>query len=259
MVDEKYVELIQKEIDGGISYIEKTRLAGFLKRSEEGRELRDRLRQVHASLVETPLVDPPESLRTNIMRQVVPRPRRAAEGAREHSGLWESLISRFRLQPAIPFAVGVVLGVLALVPVLATRQSGDTDPTRLIGTLLNAGADAEVVDSKIISFGLVRGGLQVRALDGWILVDVALQSPDQISLVMRYDANDISFYGLTNLDRGAAFLESSPTELKLTHTGVQHYYLAFADNPTRAAEISFRLESGGHVFDDSIRTGLADR
>jgi hypothetical protein len=258
MVDEKYIELMHKEIDGSISYLEKARLGGFLKRSEEGRALRDQLRHIHSCLVEAPLVDPPESLRPNIMRQVVPRPGRAPKAVHAHPGLWESLIARFRLQPAIPLAVGVALGVLTLVPVLAIRQGGDADPTRMIGTLLNAGADAEVVDSRAISFGLVRGGLQVRALDGWILVDVTLRSPDQISLVMHYNSDDIAFYGLTNLDRGAAFLETSPTELKLTHTGVQHYYLAFADNPRRAAEIAFRVESGGTVLEDSIRTGPSE-
>jgi hypothetical protein len=260
MVEQKYIELMQKEIDGSISYLEKSRLASFLKGSEEARELHQQLRRVHDCLVDTPLVDPPESLRPNIMSKIVPRPRPTVARAIHGPSLWESLVARFRLQPAIPFAVGVVLGVLALVPVISTRQGGnDIDSSRLIGTLLNAGADAQVIDSKIVSFGLVRGSLEVRALDGWVLVDVALKSPDQISLVMDFDSDDISFYGLTNLDQGTTFLESSPTELKLTHTGVQHYYLAFADNPKRAAEIAFRLESGGEIYQEAIRTGDAER
>lgn len=253
MVEPKYIELMQKEIDGSISYIEKTRLAKFLKSNEEARELRDQLRRIHDCLVETPLVDPPESLRPNIMRQIVPRFRSAA--AHEHPGLWGRLVERFRLQPAMPFAVGVALGVLALVPLIASRQAGEIDASRMIGTLLNAASEAEVIDSRDVNIGSMHGRLRTMALDGWVLVDVAIESPDQISLVMSFDPNDIAFYGLTNLERGATFLESAPTELRLTHSGVRHYHLAFADNPNRTAEIAFRLESGGVSFQDVLHTG----
>lgn len=260
MVDEKYIELMQKEIDGGISYFEKARLASYLKGSEEARELQKNLREIHRCLTEAPLVDAPKSLRDNVMRQVVPRPRPVINPVGSRPGVWESLVARFKLQPAIPFAVGVAMGVLALVPVISQNPGGTTiDTSRLIGTLLSSDLDTKVIDRKEISFGLVKGGVEVKAFEGWILVDVALKSPDQISLVLDYDSDDIAFYGLTNMDRGSTFVESSDRELRLTHSGVRQYYLAFADNPGRVSEISLRLESGGESYEESILTGHAGR
>ena len=260
MVDEKYIELMQKEIDGGISYFEKARLANYLKGSEEARELQKSLHEIHRCLIETPLVEAPESLRENVMRQVAPRPRTSINPVGTRPGVWESLVARFKLQPAIPFAIGVALGLLALVPVISQNQGGARiDTSRLIGTLLNSGLEPKVIDHKDISFGLVRGGIEVRTLDGWVLVDVALRSPDQLSLVINYDSDDIAFYGLTNIDRGATFVESSDRELKLTHTGARQYYLAFADNPDRVSTISLRFEAGGDSYEESIQAGPAGR
>jgi hypothetical protein len=125
--------------------------------------------------------------------------------------------------------------------------------------LLDSGLQSEIVDHKDVSFGLVRGGIEVKALDGWVVVDVAVRSPDQISLVFDYDSDDIAFYGLTNIDRGATMVESSDQELKLTHSGTRQYYLAFVDNPSRVSDISIRFEAGGDSYEESIRTGPVDR
>jgi len=260
MVDEKYVELMQKEIDGDISYFEKARLANYLKGNEEARDLRKSLREIHQCLIEEPLIESPKSLRENVMRQVMPRPRPTINPLGSRQGVWESLVARFKLQPAIPFAVGVAMGVLALVPVISQNQEGArVDTTRLIGTLLNSDLDTKVIDHKQISFGLVKGGVEVRTFEGWVLVDVALMSPDQVSLVLNYDTDDIAFYGLTNIDRGATFVETSDRELRLTHTGIRHYYLAFTDNPDRVSEIAIRVEAGGEAYEESIHTGPVAR
>jgi hypothetical protein len=106
MIDEKYIELINAEIDGELSGEQRAELSRYLLAHPEARALRDDLQHLCGALGQADLVPPPADLRDNILNALpapapAPRLRRAA-------GLPGPL-----LRYAAVLAGGLIVGALA--------------------------------------------------------------------------------------------------------------------------------------------------
>lgn len=262
MVNDKIIDLIHRDLDGTISDSDREALQKHLKADEEARRMHADLAQMHRTLADMPRVEPPPAIRDHVLRQIGPRWKsvRQASPRRGLSEVFGSIIERFRVQPAIPFAVGIVAGALLLIPIAGQIGDGNgITGSQVAGTIIWDGPEPELesVGTREFNTGAVRGTLSTSRTDGAVVAElVVIASGDPVNIEFTYDPWDVAFQGIASLRKPASYVSADGDLVRLTHSGENLYRLAFADYPDKIATINVKISSDRVLWEGSIRTGF---
>jgi hypothetical protein len=187
MIEEKYLEFIQADVDGELPEQHRAELSRFLLASPEARAMRDELRQVCGALDSIPAAEPPPGLKDSILtktRPTAPAPMRAA-------------VARFPLlRLAAAFAGGLFVSAIAF------QLGGDRRPgfdvSQVAGTMASQDpvARSEPVDTIQVSLDQARGTVALfrSATMRVVEFDLAVQQP--LDVVVMHDGQQAQFSGL---------------------------------------------------------------
>jgi hypothetical protein len=187
MVEEKYLELIQADVDGELPERQRAELSQYLLANPEARALRDELRQVCTALDSLAAADPPPGLRDAILAGThLPAPRPMRGGA-----------ARFPLlRLAAAFAGGLFVSAIAFQ--LGGNRQAAFDVSEVAGTLASRDpvAGSEPVDSVQVSLDQARGTVSLfrTATMRVVEFDLAVQRP--LEVVVVHDGQEARFSGL---------------------------------------------------------------
>jgi len=191
MIEEKYIELIQADVDGELPEQHRAELSRYLLANPEGLALRDELRQLCGVLDQVPAADPPPGLKGAILAAVpLPAPGMAAATVRAGG-------ARFPIMRiAAAFAGGLLVSAIAF-QLSEDRQAG-LDVSEIAGTLASQDpvARSAPVDTVKVSLEQARGTVSLFRSPTMRVVefDLAVQQP--LEVVVVHDGQQARFSGL---------------------------------------------------------------
>jgi hypothetical protein len=257
MVDEKYLELMHKEIDKSITPQEQSQLLLYLENNSEARSIHENLMRVSKMLELVDKVPAPPDLKDSVMRVVY-------SGEIRPEGR-QNLLDRFRglfqsskgLRYALCATGGVLVGFLlfAMIP-HASNRSNPTDKGNMIGTLfLNGlGNDLEEIDQKKIDTGDIHGLITTRFGFQVVIADLEISSPGPVELTLRYNPGDLGFSGFAQSKFQRQNLKTSDGYIEMTHQGSNRYVFAFNNNVNSVSFVDLQITGSSGSFTASLRS-----
>lgn len=241
MIDAKYLEFINKEIDGKLSPRERKELQSYLANNCEARELSDDLKRMARTLSQVPDVQPSPNLKKYIMNSI---PVNKYRPKAKRSPLQNVLSSvRLNFKYVSIFAVGLLVGVL--LSVFAKMDTVNTSD--VTGTLLLKDREPDVssVSKYTIAATEASGMIELKSAGDLVLVDVRLQSEQTVMLQVQFNANDLTLMEFRRGNDGELNANFSENSLQLSNLGVQNYSLVFKNKTARKSSLNFLLSSAG--------------
>jgi len=251
MADDRYVELIHKELDGTISYFERARLNRYLRSHDDARRLRQDLVQMEQALHEVEPVDAPADLRQNVMALVRPRVSQPTGRRGRLATLVESLAGRMRAQPAYALGLGFALGVLVIAPFIVQYGGGPGISTYEVSGTLVPGVIPRAmtaVDHLDLGGRGLEGAFETHAAAGVVLARLAITSAEPVVVQVSFDPRAERFTGLVNETLTATYVNSDSDRVTLRHTGREEYWFIFSTEATADSKIDLRVLAGAQVL-----------
>ena len=255
MIERRYIELMNAEIDGVNSPTESAELRDHLEANPDARRRFDELSGVGRALADAEQVSPPRALRGAIMRVVAAR-----EKARSEGGLIERMKCALRPAPrmraAYAFSGGIVVG-LALFALLSLTlpQMVPGDGANLLGTM--GGGQRCFVAADPVSFDVpgATGRASVRYCAESVTLELSLSSESEVVVVFSYD-DEVDFDGLRALQAGDHSVSVRGHRAELTHAGTRDYDLFFTDYTESNLPLRMSVIADGRsVFESSVPPG----
>ena len=256
MIEKRYIELMNKELDGVNAPDESAALRSFLASSEEARRMYDELRGVAGMFAAAGEVMPPPDMKRTIMASIAERG--ALRGARraERRRFLDVLTPRMKV--ACSFAAGIAFGLVALIILLrAMPQDSGLDRKDLYGTLAGGRRAGAVIASKSVSIesGDISGLLTAEYRDNSLTVVLDLNAPREIEVVLSpagrlpvesFSAPSCGAYDIRTDTAGVAVKAASSCRLTVT----------FRDEAGAHPSVNVAVSAGGsRIFEHTIVKG----
>lgn len=189
MVEEKYLELIQADVDGELPASQRAELSRYLLANPEARAARDGLQRLAGLLGSVPAADPPADLKAAVLASArLPALQAGSGGGRG-----------FRLPPTTMRYAAAVAGAV-LVSALAfhiglDRRSG-VEVSEVVGTLADHQKSAgsaptgTLTDTIAVSLDQVTGQVRLYAWPDRQVVEFDLQVRQPVDVVVSQDGRE---------------------------------------------------------------------
>lgn len=262
MIEQEYLDLIHKEIDGLSSENERAELRAYLANNPEAQDLHRDLTRISGILNKVHQVDPPPYLRTKILNSLPLSKYARKEKRSPLAAIIRDLVFRPNARYAYAVVAGVVVGILAYAVI--NRQLGSTMPpeiSSLYGTMLSQEALGSLVPAEHVEIDLeqAHGTVDIKYSNEIVLVELRLESDQEIEMFIEFDDRDISFAGFRQLDSPRRTLSIEKSSLRVTNTGNHEYILVFTiftDLTESVSPMSLKIFSGGALrYEQTVSTG----
>ncbi|NIO02263.1 MAG: hypothetical protein GTO42_08980 [Candidatus Latescibacteria bacterium] len=259
MIPDKYIELINQEIDGVNSPKESLELKQYLEKNPEGKRCYEELRELCGVFREVKEVAAPPNLRELIL-SAISRQDAIPDVDEGRRGFIASALAGFRFgfkkKYAYIFAAGLIAGIV-LFTVLSRIAPPPTpdDLEKLYGTISLEKSAMGVATVVPVDFELasVSGSARFRYMTGAIMTELNLSSEAPIEVVFEYDEK-VSFDGFRALDKGIYDIRVAENSAELSHLGDGNFLLIFKDG--FQSPIMMKIFSEGDlVFEESVYPG----
>ncbi len=271
-IEEKYIELMNREIDGLNSRSESAGLKKHLRRNPEAERYYRELLFVAGVLNRVPEVEPPAELKASIMQAVFGKEAGAAVEAGETRGAAAAAVRtgaeakagrerrpasildvfRIRWEPKFAYvlatciAVGFFLFVLfwRVVPGRAPR-----DLEALYGSIVSGQEAGQLLPAQPLAFALpgVGGELHIRYEPRRILAAFDLSSDSRVQVVFDY-SGDVSLESVTALNECQYSVKAGDGSFELTHSGECRYVIVLRDGRGTHSPIGLKVVRGGTLL-----------
>jgi len=218
-MEERYIELMNKEIDGLNTPSESRNLQTYLNSDSEAKNFFDDLQRTAKVLQGVEEKEPPSYLRNHILNSIKFAP---TTGASQHGWigqLAETFQSRSFRRYALVFASGLCVGILFFVFANPWRKEL-TDTTKLSGSmaLFPDLSHLQVVDSVHVESEGIDGAFKTYRNEGRIFVEIALQSAENVRIELNSDSAELVFGSFGRLAGTEG--DVNVTQGKIIFTGV---------------------------------------
>jgi len=185
MKDERIIDLVNGELDGTNSPSEHTELTTLLDREPSVKALFDEMQKVDHLLAAVPMVDPPPTLKSNVMHAIG---RQSAPARAATQGLLDRILAPFVQRPAWAVAYAFGIGVIVGLGVLTVVQSAGPDTGMVQGTIGAVRAPALAKTS--LSAGTATADIVISALGDELRVDVEITASDVATLQLSPEGGE---------------------------------------------------------------------
>ena len=257
MIDERYIELINKELDGFNTGSESKELEQFLSENDEALKYYDELLRTASALKRVDQVEPPSFLKTHILNSIkaLPIPTRSGFG-------WvDNVLELFRQRPiaryAVVFASGLCVGILFLLIADPWRQDGMPDASKVSGSMVlpKEISRLQKIDSVALDGSGFRSIFKTLRGDGNITVECAVASSENLRLELSADPEELKFIGVNRLGGTDNDVMATGGRVIFTGTRSEHGLITFAEVASPQQPIEVRVYKGGTIVGNaSVRT-----
>jgi hypothetical protein len=200
MMDERYIELINREIDGRNTASESKELQEYLSRDSEGRKFYENLEQIARGLARLEEVEPPSYLRTHILNAV----NSVSSKPMTRSTWIGQLVEVFQSRPirryALVFVSGLCIGFLFFF-IAHPWQKDATDLSKMSGTLtlFSDLSPLQPLDSVHVAGDGMDGTFKTYRNEGRVFVEINVESPEEVRIELNSDPDELVFGGVGTL------------------------------------------------------------
>lgn len=242
MIDEKYIELIHKDIDGIIRPEEQEMLKAYLNENPEAQTLYRELQQTVQMLNQVEEIEPPANLKKSIMKSIDANKRKT----RRWKAASVSVISRLFAKPAYAFAGGMVAGLLfygVVVENMIQKYSPDTNG--LHGTIgISEDIDGKKAQTEPVTLPEIKGTLSLWQAENAVWVEANLTTPYECDIILEYDPTQIRFEVMP-MQGSYAILENSDQFVRINGSGEMRYNIFFTRLSQNPVPVNIKLFISG--------------
>jgi hypothetical protein len=260
MIDKKYIELMNREIDSANSPNESAELRDYLARNSEACRYYDELCSMANLISQAEMLEVPDGLKDDILSSLKP----AAEGDRKRSRSPFLDLFRLNLRPkyAYVFAVGLVAGI-CLYALFERVSSNDNhlNINELYGTIAFDKTLPRPMNSVPLAIEVpgVRGSAQLQYFDNAIVAKLEVLSDADVDVVFSYP-DEISFVLFKSLVGTDHDIHAENNKLTLTHSGISDYLLVFEKEADSRASLRLGVFSNGELlYEKTVNQGGSER
>lgn len=243
-IDQKYIDLINADIDGEIGADDHAELQAFLAGDAEGRALHDELSALCSTLDGVTEEEPPRHLRHVIMNTLPPE--RPAERS---PGFLQILFATPALKYAATFAAGVFL-TLSIVDSSQVSDHAFDDVTGLVGTMAQP-VDTTLASTISVDELDVAGTVSLRSAGSLLILDFDLVSEHHIDIEAGYTDPSIWFNGFAQLESEDTTISAAPRQVRVGMQGKRRYAVFLHNKGGRETTVSLRFLADGEVIHEA--------
>ena len=254
MINDRVMELMNREVDGENSPAESAELKAVLETSEEARTYYDDLVELGRRFGEAREVEPPVTLRSEILAATSRRPtaahhRAVARRVRRRSLIPQGLSDLFTPRLAYAFAAGVTAGVLIFGLIAGVGTHSDAlDPDMLRGTIAPWEPPDEIDAGECLEFdvpsGWGSGCISYSSSNIW--AELHLDTDNEMEVVFLHEG-DVHFDRLRAVEAGDHSVSVSDGRAALTHTGLGDYVIFFEDEDASLSPLIVEVYEAGEL------------
>jgi hypothetical protein len=256
-MEERYIELMNKEIDGLNDPSESHELQKYLDANKEARGFYEDLLRMANAFRRMEEVQPPSNLKIRILNSLG----RGSNAVRSRSNWIAALVETFRRRPitryALVFASGLCVGVLFFVFANPWRQGSTSDTSKASGSmaLLPDLSHLLVVDSAHIESDGIDGTFRTFRSGRNVLVEIAVNASENVRVEMNSDPSELAFGGISRLAGTEGLVSVTQGKIVLTDVKSDHIAVAFSSAGEIHRSVEGRIYKGDVIVQSvSIRT-----
>ncbi len=236
------VDLINADLDGEISTVEKRELEAILAANGEARAFHFELSVLCQAMDSIEGIEPPSYLRHVIMEMAGPKRFRSTS-----PGLARRLFSVPAIRLAGAFAAGIVLTISFVSSDKISKNAFD-DVTGLVGTMSNRGPSLSASDSTHISGSDITGTVAIYRSGQILILDFDLVSQEPVDIVAEFADKNIWFNGFAQLESSGTSVAAEPGRVTLRMEGKRRYAVYLHDAGSKGATVNLRFIVDGSVI-----------
>ncbi len=248
MIEEKYIELINQEIDGVNSPRETAKLKDYLAASAEARQLYDELVTAANMLRQVKPREPSVNLKRRVLgsihqqRYAVKKQRVAWSNFREF--IRSTFVApSYQLKYAYAFAVGLMAG-LFIYALLSGSQSTTIDNADLYGTMIRRAPAGSftMADSMVVNLGVGHASMLVKSSPSTVIAELSLSTSQEVKIQLEFDENTLAFSAISQVNSQAGNAISVNEHLiTLNNRGENEFSIIFANKSFVASTLHLKL------------------
>jgi hypothetical protein len=248
MIDERYIELMNLEIDGVIAEEDRLELSSYLESHPDALEYYNALRSTATVLDGAEEIEPPAALSRDIIESIFERHSDANDRCLSTRDVSRRM---FRWRPGFAFAAGIIAGLFLFASALLFVMRGPTGEEDFYGTITRL-HDTASVSTAVIDGPRVQGVVRTRRSGERIIAELEIWSTDEI-LVQLIHGEQIRFDGLKAGKPGNPRISVLQDRIELTLTGENEYVIGMNEMSGSHSPIDMRITSNGEVlFEERI-------
>jgi len=243
MTEEKYIELINKEVDGLISAKEKHQLHEYLKEDLKAKDLYEETVKSSELLKQVNEAEPSANLKKRILNSIdINR----YETENLEKTVRPSLAERFKdLNPGYgySFAAGVVIGLIVFSLFLTDMiQENELDNINFYGTIgIPESENIQELDQVSLDLPGITGTIKLFRFNKIVWFDIKTITSDRCEMVFNFDQTKISFNGYKPLNYSNTFIENEKDKVTVTLSENRHFLLLLSQKSTENTQVSLKI------------------
>ncbi len=231
MIDKKYIELINKEIDGVITKVEQERLHSYLSTNPEAQNFYDELHQTSELLSKIPKLEPSPHIKTYVMNSIDLKRYVKAKKPFRFKSFVPNLLTKPIPKLAYAFALGILVGILVysvlLENVISKRGLEVTDFYGTIGVDEKSGF--KTIRNMPIALPEINGTIVIKRLENIVVIETDLSSLKATDIRIEYDESHLQFSHFTSGSRSKIAFDFGGNDVRASALGDIRYRLFFKE------------------------------
>lgn len=243
-IEQKYIDLINADLDGEIEHADKGDLEAFLAENGDARALHADFATLCGTIDSIEAVSPPPHIRHVIMNSVKPTPAKT-----ESPGILEMLFESPVLKYSATFAAGVLLTLSIASSDKISNQAFD-DVTGLVGTISDP-ISGDLVHTIAVDNTEVAGQVSLRSTGSMLILDFDLVANSPIEIEADYADRTIWFNGFAQLESSGTTISAKSGSVTLGMEGKRRYAVYLQNGGERGVTVNLRFITGGEVVHEA--------
>jgi hypothetical protein len=248
MIETKYIELINYEIDGVITPEQKSLLDKYLKNNLEAETLRSQLIATNNRIAEIPEMEPSANLKKQIMNSIDPTKYSTKSKTEWITNLNIDWVFHPKSKLAFAFVLGMFMTLLFLTPFwLQDIQDTQRDDINFLGTM---GLDKinELKALKKIDLDLMntQGMIQFKKFEQFFILDLNINCDDQTELVFEYDPTHLHLIDINPVSTNQT-IKIENSFIKISNANFIESLLLFSSESTESKSLNLKVFQAGSL------------
>jgi hypothetical protein len=241
MIDKKYIELMNREIDDLITPAEKQDLHHHLDEDMETREYYEELLAASQALIQVPEPVIPQNLYKRIINSID-----FSRNAHKPKSRWTfNFISGFNKKYVLTFAAGLLTGIF--IYALFSMTSQNFRPNDVSGTI--GVEEALTIREVPINLGEIQGDISLKEKNDLYSFEISLNSESLVNLTISYP-DQVKLESFHPGIPGRMSFITAGNIIKAENSGPQQYTFSFTRTGKNPPPVHIELaKSGKKIFE----------
>ncbi len=255
MIEDRFIEIMNREIDGQADEQELAELRNYIARSPEARAYYDNIKGLSNILSQVEKIDPPPDMKHNIMTSI--RKIRDTEKSRPEParGSWSFLRDKFELKTVGAFGLGVAVSLIVLAVYIGINGVPSQIDTRdLSGSIILDETGNQLIALKTEEFNLGRaqGKIHSKLKNHIYFIGIEINSQIETKVLIKFDSNNYVFRGFETDKPPVSHINMGKNELDILSNGENKFVFLFENNSQVYSSAVVKIISGDEVYESEI-------